>query len=292
MTGVLNSMAAHHELDYFVLLGDNFYDKFGSSTTQFFAGLSLEASAKIHAAVMGNHDFWEHGSPPGASDESFGNGHMQWYAQDAVASELDSAKPFDFSINPSSKKIAAVTNFIWYNMIGNVALIGFSGAHSWGESVPHFEKTCQWIASQRLALVLLLGHWNSQDGGCAPGMNTENVYKTIQKVKGCDDLWTRLKFFEGHDHRNRIVEKNVGFCVGDFGFDGVGDLGLPILDTRNGRAKLYYFPLGTKMKRSNDFDEILGCISAKGFSACAQYSQVWLDQPLDDMITNSSIQYL
>jgi len=205
---------------------------------------------------------------------------MQWYAQDTVASQKDQKQPFDFSVDPSSKNIVDVKNTVWYNMVGNVALLGFANSYSWQESEQHFQKACQWIASEKPALVVLIGHWNGVGLGCLANMDTDDVYNKITTLAGCNNLGSKLKYFEGHEHCNKIMKPGHGFMVGSFGYNGCGNFGLPILDTRNGRAKLNYFPLGDGWKRTSNFDEILGCISAKGYSACTQYADVWLDEAI------------
>jgi len=282
----------HDDLDYYVMLGDLFYDRTGAVTAEFFDGFPIEASAKVFGATMGNHDFWLGGSPSGDRADSFGNGHMQWYAQDTVASEADSKQPFNFDINPDSTDLAAIENFIWYNMVGNVALLGFANAFSWEESLPHFQKACQWIASEQPSLVVMIGHWNSEGLGCASGMDTEEVYPKIMQLDGCSNLGSKLKYFEGHEHCNYVKQEGYGFLVGSFGYNGCGNFGLPILDTRNGRATLNYFPLGDNWQKADNFDEILGCFGAKGYSACTQYAQTWLDQELEITSTNSTPQYV
>jgi hypothetical protein len=312
LNGVLNSMAAHDDLDYFILMGDLFYDNSGAVTKEFFKGLTLEASAKAAGAVMGNHDFWICGSPDcGVESDSFANGHMQWYAGDTEGSVQQQQRqqrqqrqqqhlsngslsngslqngsaPFDFRVDPDTKTETAIENTVWYNMVGNVATLGFSNAYSWNASVPHFTKACQWVAREKPALVIMIGHWHGSGMGCPSGMDTDHVFTSIQTLPGCDDLGGRLKYFEGHTHTNQILQKDTGFLLGSFGYNGQGEqLGLPILDTRGGRVKLNYFQLAENGVRSPDFDEILGCFGAKGYSGCMNYSTSWLDQSLADLV--------
>jgi hypothetical protein len=286
---ILGSMAVHDDLDYYVMLGDLFYDRTGDVTTQFYENFPLEAASKIMGATMGNHDFWLQGSPSGYAGDSFGNGHMQWYALDTVASLADAKQPFNFDVNPDSTQLASIENFIWYNMIGNVALLGFANAFSWEESEPHFQNMCQWVASEKPQLVVMIGHWNSEGLGCASGMDTEEVFPKIMALEGCSNLGDKLKYFVGHEHCNYKIDDGNGFLVGSFGYAGCGNFGLPILDTRNGRATLNYFPLGDNWNKVANYDEILGCIGAKGYSACTQYADVWMDQALDDTAVNSTL---
>jgi hypothetical protein len=278
---VLNSMAEHDELDYWMLNGDLFYDQDGSITQEFFEGLSVNASSSVLGMTLGNHDYWQQGGPPGMSSDSFGNGHMQWYAQDAMSSKSDEAKPFDFGADPSKNEIVDISNTFWYYAMGNVAYISFSNAYDWGDSKPYFQEACKWVKDTNPALVVLQGHWNNVDLGAMPNMDTEHVFPKLQTLDGCDKLGSRLKFVEGHYHCNKIIKNNTGFMLGSFGMTNCGgDFGLPILDTRQGTAKLYYFELGKQGHRTEDFDAIIDCFKTRGYSKCIKYAQVWMEEPL------------
>merc|ERR1712050_143071 len=116
---------------------------------EFMTGLSPAAQGRISAITLGNHDYWIGGSPPGVSGDSFGNGHMQFYAQDSVASETDESTPFDFSKSADSRIETDVKNAFWYNKIGNAAFIGFSNAYSWDVMSPLFEEACSWVGTAK-----------------------------------------------------------------------------------------------------------------------------------------------
>ena len=294
-TSMLNSLALHDELDYWLIMGDAFSERGSTLTQSFFQGLSLEAASRVMGFVLGNHDVWVCGGEHCRfKDDSYGNAHMQWYAQDTVGA--DGSEMFDFSVDPDvQEQITSVENTIWYTAIGNMAMIGFCNAFSWEAVEPHFRRACEWIDDTAPAVVFLVGHWYGGNWGAPEGMGTEDVYKTIQTLPGCDKLGGKLKYLLGHVHANKILEKDTGFMLGAYGVSGVdkqlfdmfglppddGDqLGLPILDTRNSRVKLSYFELANAGKKADNFDEILGCISAKGYSACEHYATVWLDQPL------------
>merc|ERR1712039_914025 len=123
---VINGLSSHDSLDYWMLNGDLFYDQSGSISKEFMTGLSLSAQARLSAITLGNHDYWIGGHPSGSGSDSFGNGHMQFYAVDTVASKVDKSKPFDFSKSADSKQETDIKNTFWYTKIGNTALIGFS----------------------------------------------------------------------------------------------------------------------------------------------------------------------
>jgi len=279
LQAVINSLAEHDELDYWMNNGDLFYDQDGARTTQFFSGLGTKAQSVIHGVTMGNHDYWQGGDAGAAvASDNFGNGLMQWYAQDAMSAKADRNRPFDFSVDPGAMEVAHVSNFFWYNMIGNVAFIGFSGEAGWNDQDAYFQEACTWAQSQNPHLLVLLGHWNGVNHGCAIGMDTPGVYNKIKSMPGCSSLGSRIKFFEGHEHDNRVVMANTGFMVGSNGMLGPGNFGLPILDTRGNQEVLWYFKLGEGGRRISNWDAVLGCIRSSGLSACTHYADKWMQQ--------------
>jgi hypothetical protein len=138
------------------------------------------------------------------------------YGQD-VAASLKSSDPYDFSVNPDvnpdAENIPPLTDFFWYNKIGNTAFIGFSGAHSYADTVPYFEEACTWASSANADAVVLLGHWNSDGDGCESDMTTQSVYSELVALPACKEVAGKLKYFVGHKHCNIIMEPNVGFMV-------------------------------------------------------------------------------
>jgi hypothetical protein len=281
LQSVLNSMAAHSELDYWMNIGDLFYDQIGNITARFFSGLSQQVQSTVHGVSMGNHDYWNDGSPGTAkSTDNFGNGLMQWYAQDAMSSKLNPAAPFDFSQDPDLYQVAHFSNFFYYYMLGNVAFISYTGAASWSDQYSYFAEACSWVESHNPALVVLMSHWDADNLGCASGMAAPEAFSQILSMPGCSALAPRIKYFEGHNHCNKVTNPNVGFMIGAFGMSGCGDLGLPVLDTRNGEAKLWYFSLGSGGVRHSNWDTVLGCIRANGASSCTQYADQWMLQSL------------
>lgn len=284
LQAIINSLALHDELDYWMNVGDLFYDQSGDTTEEFFAGLTVDAQSRIHGATMGNHDYWIGGAPGANSPaDSFANGHMQWYAQDSYHAAKFPNQMFDFSADPESSQIAAAGNFFWYYSVGNVAFIGFSNAYSWADTEMYFREACSWVESESPGLVVLLGHWNSGGMGCQDGMDDADVYSKVQGLPGCNALGQHLKYIEGHKHCN--MNFNPGFMLGSFGMmDGDsschGAFGVPILDTRGGRARLMYFELGVNGARTALYDEVLGCLRGSGYDACKHYAQTWMDEPL------------
>ena len=77
------------KVDYFALLGDNFYDQDGRLTRAIWDQLSIQTKSVMLQTVPGNHDHWICGGPAcGDEYDQSSHGLMQFYAQDPVASVL------------------------------------------------------------------------------------------------------------------------------------------------------------------------------------------------------------
>jgi len=276
---VLNSLADHGELDYWMNIGDLFYDQTGRVTKRVFSGLHKNVQTAVHGVSFGNHDYWNDGKPSGAvSSDNFGNGLMQWYAQDTMTAKEDPTKPFDFSANPSRYEVAHFSNFFWYNMVGNVAFIGFSGQGTWNDQHAYFDEACTWAQQQDPVLLVLMGHWDGDNDGCASGMAAGEVYNAVQSLPGCAAMGSRLKYFEGHTHCNQIMSENTGFMVGAWGMGGCGDFGFHIMDTRDNQETLWYFKMGASGRRLSNWDTVMNCLTSNELSACTQYAEKWMSQ--------------
>merc|ERR1712151_972153 len=125
-----------------------------------------------------------------------------------MSSKTDASQPFDFSANPHKNDIVDVSNTFTYYTMGNVAYINFANAYVWADLEPYFYEACRWVNDTNPSLIVLQGHWNSQDMGCQNGMDTEDVFVKLQTIHGCDTLGSRLKYVEGHYHCNKIVKNN------------------------------------------------------------------------------------
>jgi len=289
----INALAKHNELDYWMNVGDLFYEVSGERSKRFFDGLTPKALGTVHGAVVGNHDLWIGGEPEYAETfDSFGNFHMQWYPQDTMSAKKDHTDPFDFHRDPEKNETAAASNFQWYNRVGNVAFIGYTAVYGWETQRPFFEEACAWAADEDPALLLVLGHYHAVDMGAKKRMDAPSVYNMLRGMPGCNKLGTRIKFFEGHLHCNGIIFENTGFLVGSFGmgpggckglypYTGDGALGLPILDTRGKKSKLYYLELA-KDKQKTHFDDLLECLESKGLSGCLGKPgvKVWMEESI------------
>eukprot|EP00929_Paragymnodinium_shiwhaense_P012402 TRINITY_DN11956_c0_g1_i2.p1 TRINITY_DN11956_c0_g1~~TRINITY_DN11956_c0_g1_i2.p1 ORF type:complete len:487 (-),score=69.27 TRINITY_DN11956_c0_g1_i2:555-2015(-) len=278
---ILNGLSSHDDFNYWMFIGDLLYDQGGWTTADFFSGLSLQTQSKVHGATLGNHDFWIGGEPRQQNEkDSFGNGHMQWYAQDTMSAQKDASKPFDFSADPDASQIVDVSNTFWYYLMGNVAFVGFSNAYTRSQTQQLFSEACAWAAPLNPALFVLVGHWDAPNLGCAADMDTPDVYAQIAALPPCAGLVSKTKWVQGHTHCNNVVRANTGFTVGAFGFEGCGQYGVPILDTRGGRATLYYYPLGQGGKFLPQAEEIMQCLEKEGHSGCTRYAQKWLDESI------------
>jgi hypothetical protein len=176
------------DVDFRALLGDNFYDQTGEISSRFFAQLTPQARAQWQVTVPGNHDFWRTGVEAAkAKADSFGNGFLQFYAQDTAAAQI-SDTPFNLSVSPDGSGLSFgalpdVRNFFLFHKLGNLGFIGYSGAHSQSQHEPLFAEACaSFLASPRPDVIFLLGHWSVEGLGCAPGMSTPKVFERLQKL--------------------------------------------------------------------------------------------------------------
>jgi len=90
-----------------------------------------------------------------------------------------------------------------------------------------------------------------------------------------------MKYFEGHAHCNQKKLPD-GVMLGAWGFEGCGDFGVPILDTRNNQAILWYFEMGSGGHKNGQFDTILTCLETQGLDACKHMATPWFTQDLSN----------
>jgi hypothetical protein len=55
------------------------------------------------------------------------------------------------------------SDYFFYNKMGNVGFIGYSGAYSFDDMKNYFSEACSWAAEDTsLDVLLLVGHWNNE----------------------------------------------------------------------------------------------------------------------------------
>jgi len=104
LPALLNAASETSKLDFFGILGDNFYDRYGHLSSEFFARLSPRMQETFLYAVIGNHDYWVYGTWLKASKkDQMGYGFAQFYPQDTQAArgKGEGTAPFDFSVDPN-----------------------------------------------------------------------------------------------------------------------------------------------------------------------------------------------
>jgi len=290
---LLNMFVGDDDMDFWGILGDNFYDRNGETTSDIFDKLTVETKSKIMLTVPGNHDYWVLGSPYVSSkSDQFGNGHMQWYPQDTKASEHitpgDTTAPYNFSVDPNSKRLPAIQNSFYYNSIGNIGIIGYSGAYSLNQTLPYMREACAWLgkkyATGQVQIGMLVGHWDVPVLGCAPEMAGPQFYDQMAKLPGCDTLSAQnnLKFFMGHTHCNLPHphgKAGAGFMVAGQGMEGCGNYGIPVIDTTESRVRVWYFDVYSLSGQDN-YDVLKECLLVRGWRRCTMYATLWLDQAL------------
>lgn len=289
-TSFLNAAFAHSDVHYWQILGDNFYDQDGAASSSWFSALSTATKSSFFATVPGNHDFWVNASPRlYVPKDQLGNGFMQFYGQDVMASMTTSDHaPYDFSVNPDSanhnaESIPHAGNYFFYNKLGNVVFIGYSGAHRYSTMQSYVREACDYAVTSKADAVFLVGHWNNAGDGCDADATVPQFYEEMLQEPACASLAGKTRYFMGHKHCNIITQKDVGFMVGAQGMSDAtscgGAFGIPVVDTTNGRFRVYYFPLA----QANTFDhsdEIISCVQKNGVSGCYHLATVWADVAL------------
>jgi hypothetical protein len=127
-----------------------------------------------------------------------------------------------------------------------------------------------------------LGHWNNLGDGADADATVPNFYQEMIKEPSCQPIAEKIRYFMGHKHCNLITQKDIGFMVGAQGMSDAqcgGAFGIPVVDTTEGRFRVYYFPLAQADQFDNS-EEILACIQQHGVSGCYQLATVWADVPL------------
>lgn len=222
-----------------------------------------------------------HGAPIiSTKNDDYGNGKMQFYAQDASSSVVDPVNFLNFTVNPDDEahvmdRRPDPSNFVWHYKMGNMGFIGYSGAYSFDSVRSHFVDACAYFGQDPPEATFIVGHWNTPALGCPRNMTVPEVFEEIKSFPGCDILGDSLRYVMGHTHCNEITTEGVGFMVAGQGMSGCHNFGIPVFDTANDRIKINYFPLDNQTLWDNAYN----CISEKGYSNCLEYSESWLDAP-------------
>jgi len=102
---LLNAVVAKSNINFWTLLGDNFYDGTGATSQQFWATLSQKTKSTLFLTAPGNYDFRSSGDPTDVSVkvDQFGNGYMQYFGADTLsAAKVSTGNPWNFSVNPDT----------------------------------------------------------------------------------------------------------------------------------------------------------------------------------------------
>ena len=271
----------HHLPFLLTILGDNFYDTNGKISEGIFKKFSKSLKSRIFFTVPGNHDYWQSGLPSKArATDQFANGFMQFYAQDTIAST--SLSPFDFSVDPSSKRAANQDNFNWYYQIGNVGLIGYTSVGNLKQTQTFVKTACSYFKTSNPSFIYLIGHWvKSSEYGAPAKMGTIDIHAYAEKQEGCNK--NNFKFIMAHYHCNKKYGAK-GFQIGQSGA-GKGkagkctDSGFMYLDTTGGTEKITYFTVydngsGTAPKTDN-VPKLKKCFVENGIEHCTHLGKQW-----------------
>ena len=316
-----NAVMADGSVSYWATLGDNWYDPTGSTSQTLYAKYSQQTLQAFNVVIPGNHDYWSFGPElwPSPYGEQCGNGFMQFNGMDSMAAKQlrngSKAAPYNLSnsihLIPGSgaKCVAAQDNMNFYHQIGNVAIIGYTGASTYAELTPFFEEACAAVGGEStVSVVFLVSHWDTAAGvtGGHDDSTTPAAFSRVIKLEGCKQFHEKkmFKWVTGHTHCNTInpYMDTWGEEVGSAGFrisgqgmaasedtcrvdaDGHSDpnaeaqpnFGFPIFDTTHGRLRILYFDTSSDEKYST----ALACIKQSGWRECEHLAAVWLDTPI------------
>jgi len=291
ITGFINAASelppSKGGIDFWMILGDNFYDRDGHETSQFFNALTAKAKSKIFAATPGNHDYWAAGSALISSKkkDQFANGFMQYYAMDTVASRNDSVKFIDFENSPDKggpcklkKNVPKQENFQSYFKIGNLGFISYSAIYPDEEQRPFLEEACHWLGGQsEVSTAFIIGHWNNGNLGAARGMSVPNVRSKVNMLEGCNKFGDNLKYFMGHTHCNEVTETGVGFMVAGMGMEGCGNFGVPVVDSTSDKTEVFYYPIqdAEDASKGDKYNVTVSCFEENGVGGCISLADKW-----------------
>ena len=63
------------------------------------------------------------------------------------------------------------------------------------------------------------------------------------------------------------------------GMEGCGNYGIPVLDTTEGRIRVWYFDV-VNVDGVDNYDHIINCITTNGWRKCTHLATKWLDQQM------------
>lgn len=318
-----NAMLADGSIQYWATLGDNWYDPKGDISQTVYSRYSQKVLEAINVVIPGNHDYWSFGPTlwPSPFGEQCGNGFMQFNAMDTMAakgvSNGSAAAPFDFSVDPATgitkgaDCAAKHTNMNFYQQIGNVAIIGYTGAASYDELAPFFGEACAAVGAEpSVQAVFLVSHWDDASGvtGGHADSTTPEAFSRVMRLDGCKEFHAKsmFKWVTGHTHCNTIAPylakygdevASAGFRVSGMGMaasedtcrvaaNGTHDpshaaepnFGFPIFDSTNGRLRILYFDTNDDAK----YAAALACVQQNGWHGCEDepYVSTWLDMSI------------
>jgi len=198
---------------------------------------------------------------------------------------------------PNQRYLADASNFEYYTQIGNLGFISYSGAHHVDAITAFMQEACQWMTDHddTIDWIILLGHWAKATKGADENTMVPAVYETLVTKAGC--AAKKVKYFEGHQHCNMVVAKDVGFNVGAFGKTSskCSQFGIPYMDSTNGRLLVVYFPISEQLvpkdtdtpamiaqelKGANlRYTQLLACVESKAIYDCFDLDhEVWLNE--------------
>jgi len=267
-------------IDFWSILGDNFYDRTGHLSSKFMSDVTLQSKTVPLYTVIGNHDYWIMGQPLLRTPwDQYGKGFMQYYGQDTYSGLSDPVNFLNFSAAATlHDDFPQASNFFQYSTLGNVGFIGYSGAYTWEESSQMFADACQALGATSIQWLFVLGHWNAPGDGCPDGMDVPSIVAKLATVPGCDQFASRTRGFFGHQHCNKVVQQDSLYMIGGTGFLAeCQQAGFVYLATTNNVFTLVLFDFGSDAT----FNPLITCLNSNPISACTHLGTTWVSATVD-----------
>ena len=209
---------------------------------------------------------------------------MQFYGQDAYGGVH--SFPYDFSVDPDAEGMeepdrrAAAHNFHLVQKVGNVGMIGFTGAGTWAEQKQLFSDACTALSTDDVEIIMVFGHWDipvfDLPNGLEPGMSVEGIHMRLRTLPACRVIpAVKFKYVYGHTHCNRMMIRDTSYLVAGQGMDGCGQYGFPVFDTTGGTFRVYHFLVQDLLRGVDNYKEIKDCIDSSSVTACYHLAEEW-----------------
>ena len=264
------------DVDFWGIIGDNFYDRWGDITASFFDLLSNHTMLTLSMHLPGNHDYWIKGKPTlSSTSDQYGIGFNQWYA-------MGTPSFYPMKTNSCDTCTPSIEETGFYTQVGNLGMIGITSYHSVYEVRSFAREACNWVGSKRTSIrsILLMGHWDVDNFGAQNGTATPDIARYLASINGCRQFAPdNIKYVMGHRHCNEpySFDPTNGFVVGGQGMWSKScspQYGFTVFDSGVHNLRVIHFDMSTH----DSYEKIIDCIERMTWRGCIALAHLWLNQ--------------